>query len=115
MERTVQVIFAVGEDVEGTLAELAGGESKSGAFLTQLLRLLYVEQRASKEGIDVAHIIAKAQLLANKQQDYERTIRLLRARLKSITASHAELLATIQFLIEAPPRSTNPSVSRSYH
>jgi hypothetical protein len=115
METTVQVTLAVGNDIEGKLAELAGGESKSGEFLTQLLRLLYMEQRASIGGIDVAQIIANAQLLADRQQEYERTIRILRARLKSIMASHEELLATIQFLIEAPPRSTNPSVSRSYH
>jgi hypothetical protein len=95
MERTVQVTLAVGNDIEGKLA--------------------HGEQRASIGGIDLAQIIANAQLLADRQQEYERTIRILQARLKSIMASHEELLATVQFLIEAFPRSTNPSVSRSYH
>jgi hypothetical protein len=117
METTVQVTLAVGNDIEGKLAELAGGESKSGEFLTQLIRRLHGEQQASKGDVDLARIISKAQLLADRQQEYVRTIRILQAHLKKMTESHGELMATVQYLIEAYPRPTNLSDSdnRSYH
>jgi hypothetical protein len=48
MQNTVQLTITVAEDIPELLAELVGGGEHSGRFLTQLIRVIYAQQKAAE-------------------------------------------------------------------
>jgi hypothetical protein len=109
MEEPVEVKLMLEKTDAELLAALAGGEENISEYITVLIRKLYKEQPILNADLRLEELIAEAQVIIDTNEEYRKTIRLLQGRLKNITLSHEELMATIQHLHGTVSRSPNGS------
>src|SRR5687768_12706062 len=82
------------EDLEKML-ELTGSESAFSEFLTKAIQRLYREHRIFGDDLSVEHIVSVAEYMTKQNIDYRELTGELQRRLKRLTMTQEELMATV--------------------
>lgn len=115
MQEPVEINLVIEKTDAEILVALAGGEENVCEYLTTLIRKLSKEQPILNGDLRLEELIAEAQVIIDTNEEYRKTIRLLQGRLKNMTMSHEELMATVQHLHGTVSQSPHRSSNRTKH